>query len=177
MRLAGGRVVAGPNQAAERGLQAEDREVAARHHQAFVVEGLAVVREVRGEQTMGGKTSEHRLGPLQIPEHRVADDVVAVVAGAGLIARLRARLWTRSEQVDQPVRFGHRKRPEEQLIEQGKDCGVGPDSERERRDRDARDERGLEEHAESEPQVGHTPVRRKLACPSSPGGSAIIAAP
>src|SRR5439155_1642456 len=50
---------------------------------------------------------------------------------------------------------GHRELTKQDLIEEGKDGGIGPDAEREGNDRDAGDERGLEEGAEGQCEVSY----------------------
>jgi hypothetical protein len=49
-RLARRRVVDGANQSAERGIEAEDGEIAAGHEQAFAVDRLTAVREIGVEK-------------------------------------------------------------------------------------------------------------------------------
>ena len=105
---------------------------------------------------MRGEAGEYRLGPLEVPEHRVAEDFVAV---PGLATPLRAGLWARSREVDELVRLRHREGAQQDLVEQREDGGVGADAERERDDRDAGDERGLEEGAEGEREVSHAGAR------------------
>jgi hypothetical protein len=58
---------------------------------------------------------ERRLHVLQIAEHRVAEDRVAIT---GLAARLRSGLRAGSGEVDETGRIGHRQLPQQQLIEQ-----------------------------------------------------------
>ena len=95
---------------------------------------------------------EHRLRPLQVAEHGVAEDVFAV---AGLATRRRARLWSRRREVDEPLRLRHREGPQQRLIEQGKNGGVGADAQPQREHRHRRDERRPGERAERVLQGAH----------------------
>ena len=49
----------------------------------------------------------------------------------------------------------HRQRPQQHLVEDREDCGVGADAERQREDRDGGDEPGAEQCAERELQIDH----------------------
>ena len=101
---------------------------------------------------MRGESAEYRLRSLEVPEHRVAEHHVAV---SRLPARLGTGFGAGSREVDESVRVGHRERTKQDLIEERKDGGIGPDAEREGNDRDAGDERGLEEGAEGEGEMSH----------------------
>ena len=101
---------------------------------------------------MRRESREYRLRPLEIPEHRVAEDLVAV---SRLATPLRAGLGTRGREVDEPVWLQHRERTQQDLVEQREDGGVRADAERERNDRDAGDERRLEDCAEGQGDVSH----------------------
>ena len=74
------------------GCHAEDGEVAAGDEYALAVQRLVVERQVRAEQDVRGDVGEHLMVLLQVAEHRVAEDVVAV---PGLVAGLRAGLRPR----------------------------------------------------------------------------------
>ena len=78
VRFAWRGIVISPKEAAERRLNAEDGEVAARHQHSLGVERLAVVREVGIKHTMRGDAGEHRLHALEVSEHRMAEDDVAI---------------------------------------------------------------------------------------------------
>src|SRR5436309_323291 len=101
---------------------------------------------------MRRESREYGLGPLEVPEHRVAEHHVAV---SRLPARLRTGFETRGREVDEPVRVGHRERAKEDLVEEREDGGIGADAERERNDRDAGDERRLEVCAEGQRDMSH----------------------
>ncbi len=166
-------IVAFGEEPAHRGLNAEQGEVVAGHHHAAAVDGLPTVGEVGAEGAVGGDAGEDFPGLrrlLQIPEHRVAEDLVAASL---VVARLRPRLGARVGEVDQLVRRLHRECPQQHLVEERKDRGVGADAERERDDRDERDERRSEQGAKCQAQVGHgeCDVNRALEVypPANPG--------
>ena len=56
---------------------------------------------------------------------------------------------------DQPVGVRIRQRPEQRLVEQAEDRGVGADAQRERQDGDEREDRLLAERPEGEAEVLH----------------------
>ena len=71
-------VVVVVEQPAERRLQAEHRKVRPGHEQALPLQRLTLVRKVRAEPDVRGDAGEDRLGPLEIAEHRIAEDLVAI---------------------------------------------------------------------------------------------------
>ena len=148
-RLAGGPVVGRANQPAKSGLHAEHPEVASRDERPFPAHRLAAVGEVGAEPDVRGQTGKRRLLPFEVAEHRVAEDLVAP---AGLAARLRPRLRAGRRQVDQPRRFLDRQRPQEELLEEREDRGIGPDAQGEGGNGDGGDERCAEERAHRAPQ-------------------------
>ncbi len=153
---ADGLIVAGPQQPSDSGLQLERREVGTGDQRATAADRLIVIGEVGAEAAVRGEAGEHRLALLEIPEHRVAEDHVAV---AGLAAGLRARLGAGGRKIHQLIGFGHRQRLEQHLVDQREDRGVGPDAEGQREDRDRRHERRLEQGPEGERQVSHLMTR------------------
>src|SRR5439155_697454 len=138
---AGPLVVGRPEEASESGTQAEGREVGPRDVHPLPRRRLVAIRQTDAEGQMRGESAEYRLRSLEVPERRVAEHHVAA-------SRLPAQHGTgfreRVREVDEPVRVGHRELTKQDLIEEGKDGGIGPDAEREGNDRDAGDERGLE---------------------------------
>src|SRR5205823_13944894 len=121
------------------------------------------------EGQMGGESGEYRLAALEVPKHRVAEHHVAV---SRLAARLRTGLGAGRCEVDEPGRIWHWERAQQDLVEQREHSGVGADPERERNDRDAGDERRLEEGAEGQRDVSHpgsepegVTVRKAIAVP------------
>src|SRR5207249_4308484 len=89
MRFPRRAVVVGVEKPANRRLETQHREVVARYEEAFAALRLTARREVGGEGDVRGDPREGRLYTLQIAEHRVAEDRVAV---ACLAARRAARL-------------------------------------------------------------------------------------
>ena len=157
-RLADRRVIVWREQAAERGREPQHREVAAGDHHAPAVRRLIARRDVRAEDHVRGDTGEagravRRL--LEVPVHRIAEDVVAIAFCAREAARVGSGLRGRRQEVHEPSRIGNRQRPQEHLIEQRKDRGVCADPERQRGDGDDGDERRLEERPQSELEIGH----------------------
>ena len=153
------RVVARLQEPAQGRLDAEHREVAARHQHAAAVEGLPLVREVGAERHVRRHAREDRLVFLQVAEHQVAEHLIAVTR---LVARLRPGLGTRRAQVDQPLRRLDGQGAHEHLVEERVNGGVGPDAEGERHDRHRRDEGALEQGTERELDVSH--VGESLVC-------------
>jgi hypothetical protein len=152
-RLAAGRgIVAGSEQAPERRLQAQHAKVRPRHQQAVAAHRMPAVREVGAEPDVRRDPREHRLCPLQIAEHRMAEHRLAIT---GLPARLRPGLGARGREIDQFVRVRHRQCPEQRLVEERENGGVGPNPEAERQHGDRRDERGLQQATDGEFQIRH----------------------
>jgi hypothetical protein len=102
---------------------------------------------------MGGETREHGLTLLQVSEHRVAENDVTV---AGLIAGLHPGLGAGRTEIDELLGMIDRERPEQHLVEHREDRRVGADAECQGKDRDRRDEWGLEKRSEGELQVAHS---------------------
>ena len=145
MRLAGRTVVPLGEKAAERRLNAQHGEVSARDQQSIAVHRLTAVRQVHAERPVRGDTGEHGLEPLEVPDHRVAEDRLAV---AGLAARLRAGLRSGRTQVDQPPGFGHWQGAQEHLVEEREDGGIRPDPQGEGDDGDHGDQGRAEQRAQ-----------------------------
>ena len=150
-RLADEAIVVAVEEPPERRLLLQHLEVVARDHEALRVLRLALERKVGAEEQMRRDAREDRLDLLQIAEHGVAEDRVAV---ARLAARLRSRLGPGRREIDQPAGLRHRHRLEQHLVETGENGRVGANPERERDDRDRRHERRLEQHAEGELHAG-----------------------
>ena len=149
---ADGPVDLGTEQPAGRRPQAQGREVRARNLRPLHRGGAALMDHVGAEPLVGGDAREDALFALQVAEHRVAE---RLVAGARVVAVAGSRLRAGGREVDQPVRVGHRQRAQHELAVQGEDRGVRADAEGQRQDRDAGDDRGLEQHAQRQPDVGH----------------------
>ena len=100
---------------------------------------------------MRGDVGEDRVVPLEVPEHGIAEDPVAadgLVAG-GHPPRSRSRRF----EADQPLRLHDRQRAQQNLIEQGEDCRVGADAERQRDHRDGGEAGALRQPADPEVNV------------------------
>ena len=152
MRFAGGRVVARAEQTADRRPNAEYRKIAAGHEHALAVDRLLRVGKVRAEDSVSRDPNEDRLRLLEIAEHRVAENGIAVASHVAL--RLPG-LGAGGGEVDQPMGLLHRQGAQQHLVEQRENSGVRADAERQRQDGDQRDERRLEQRSEREFQVGH----------------------
>ncbi len=148
---AGGAIVGRAEHAADRGLHAERREVAARHLRALGAERLPARRHVGAEQSVRGQPAEHLLHPLEVAEHGIAEGVVAV---AGLVARGPAGLRPWRAEVHQPRRVLHRQRPEQHVVEDREDRGVRADAEGNRPHGHGGHERRLRQRAEREADIG-----------------------
>ncbi len=145
-------VVGDAEQTPQRRLHAQDREVGPRDEHPRRVQRVALEGQVGAEQPVRRDAGERQVRLLQVAEHRVAEDLVAV---ARLVARLGAGLRPRRPQVDEPIGILHRQLLEQDLVEQREDGGVRPDPERERQHGHGGDERRLGERARGELQVGH----------------------
>ena len=157
-RLADEAIVVRVEQPPERRLDLQDLEVVARDEQPLPGHRLAVEGHVRAEGDVRRDAGEHRLHLLQVAEHRVAEDGIAV---PGLPARLRSRLRPRRRQVDELRRPRHVQRLEQHLVEAREDRRIGADPERQRHDGDDRDKRGLEQGPEGELEAAHWGVGRE----------------
>ena len=136
----------------QRRHEAQRREVRAGDlHALDDVEAPPPPGSAEHEAAVRRDVREDRLLPLQVAEHRVAEHLVAF---AGPVAEVRAGLRPRRFQVDQALRLDDRQRTQQQLAIEGEDRRVGPDAERQRQNRDARDDRRLDEHAHRQPDVG-----------------------
>ena len=151
-RLADDAVVALAEHAAEGRLNAQQREVTPRDEHARTRQRLPLVGQIRAEDPVGGNPGEHRLHLLEIAEHRVAEDLVAL---ARLVARVASGLGPRRREVHQLVGRLDRQRPQQHLVEQREDGGRRPDPERQRDDGDHGDKGCPEQRAEGEFQVTH----------------------
>ena len=151
-RFADRTVVAWPDQPAERGLHTEHRKVASRDEYAIAAQCLPAVGQVGAEQAVRRDSRKGRLHAFKVPEHRIAEDDIAV---ARLIARLRPRLGARRREIDQPGGGLNRERSKDELVEQRKDCRIRADSQGQRHDRDDRHKRALEECPDREFEVQH----------------------
>jgi hypothetical protein len=99
-----------------------------------------------------GDPREDLLLSLEVAEHGVTEDRLAI---AGLSARLRSRLGPGSSEVHQLTWLPNGQRPQERLLEERENGGIGADSQRERDDRNQGHERRLGEPPEGELQVVH----------------------
>ena len=104
------------------------------------------------EATVRHDVREHGLLPLQVTEHRVAEHFVAAALPG---ATVRAGLRPRGLEIHQPFRLDDRQRTQQELAVEREDRGVRPDAEGQRNDRYARDDRGLDEHAQRQSEIGH----------------------
>src|SRR6185503_1995720 len=114
--------------------------VASRHPGALADRGLVAEGYAGTEDPVARDSSEHVLGPLEVADHGVAPD--DPLSTARLIAGVVSLDRPGKIQVDQLVRSGHRKRPQQDLIEQ-------------REDRYRVDKRRRAESAERVPEVAH----------------------
>src|SRR5690606_9896522 len=161
----------------ERRLQPEDGEVRARDEHRGAGRRLAAERDVDLHRPVRGEAGEPVGGGLEVAEHGVAEDGGAV---AGDVAA-RAVLGARRGEVDQPFRLVHRKRPEQDLLEEGEDRRVGADPQRKGQYGNAGHERRPTQRTEGESQVVHdvlvdgpewfttTASPRQGACRTVPG--------
>ena len=141
---ADGRVDLGTEEPPGRGPKAQRREVRPGDLHALAVDRPLSVGDVDGERAVGGQVGEDRLCPLEIAEHRIAEDLVAP---AGAVAAGRPRLGSRGLEVDEPFRRGDRQRTQQHLAEDGEDRRVRSNAEGQRQDRHARHDRRPEQHA------------------------------
>ena len=150
--LADGLVVPRIEQAAQGRSKAEHRKVGSGHEHSLSGRGLTGVRQVRSEAHMGRDPRESALGALEVTEHRVAEDLLAITR---LAARGRARVGAGGAEVDELLRRFDRKGHQQDLIEERKDGGIRADSEAEREHRHGRHEGCLGERAQGELQLRH----------------------
>src|SRR5678809_197573 len=94
-------------------------------HTAAIHRSLPRHAQIDAEQEMTGDSTERGVRFLEVPEHRVAEHLVAV---AGVVARVAAELRTGRLEVDEPARVGDRQRLEQELMEQRIDRRVRPDA-------------------------------------------------
>ena len=146
----------GAEQAAGGRPQAQRREVRPRDLHAPGGDGPAPVGHVGVEAPVRRERGEDGLSALEVAEHREAEQVVA---SAGVAAAAGSRLRSRALEVDQAIGLRDGQGPQEELAVEGEDRRVGPDAEGQRHDRHAGDERGLEQRAEPESDVGHRPLQ------------------
>ena len=139
-------------QSSQRRHGTQGREVRAGHlHALDLAEGSAPIRDARAEAAVRDEVREERLLPLQVTEHRVAE---YLVAPARPVATGQAGLRPRRLEIHQALRLDDRQRTQQKLAVEGEDRRVGPDAESQRHDRDAGDDRGLDEHAHRQANVG-----------------------
>ena len=140
-------------QAPQRRHEVQRREVRAGDlHALDDVGGAPLVGDAGAEAAVRHDVREDGLLPLQITEHQVAEHFVAAALAR---ATGRAGLRPRRLEIHQAFRLGDRHRTQQELAVEGEDRGVRPDAEGQRHDRHARDDRGLDEHAQRQPDVGH----------------------
>ncbi|HEY7284130.1 MAG TPA: hypothetical protein VH497_01715 [Vicinamibacterales bacterium] len=152
VRFAGSGIVRRRQQPSDGRLDADDREVVAGHEQPVDAFSLAARGEVGPERDVRGEAGKRRLGFFEVAEHRITEHPVAV---ALLAARIRPGLRPRRPDVHEPVRFRHRQRTEQDLIEEREDGRVRADAERQRHDGHRRHERRLEQGPDRELDVRH----------------------
>ncbi len=104
--VVGDLVIVWPDESSEGRLEAQRRKVTPRDEDAVAVDrGLSLDGEVGAHQDMARDPCENCLFPLEIPEHRVAENLIAV---AGLIAGVASGFRRRRAEVDEAIRFRHR---------------------------------------------------------------------
>ena len=143
----GGAIVLFGEEPPDRGLDSEHAEVAPRDLHPRRAVGLAAVGKVGAEGTMRREAGEHALLALEVAEHRVAEDILGT---ARVVAGVRAGLGPRCAQIDQRRGLRNGQRTKQHLVEHREDGGVRSNAEGERHDRDARDQRRVEEGAKRE---------------------------
>ena len=140
-------------QSPQRRHETQRREVRAGDlHALDDVEGAPFMNDAGAEAAVRRDAREHGLLPLQVAEHRVAEHLVAAALAR---ATGRAGLRPRGLEIHEPLRLEDRQRTQQELAVEGEDRGVRPDAQSQRHDRHGRDDRGLDEHAQRQPNVGH----------------------
>jgi hypothetical protein len=112
-------VVSGPEQPARRGPQAKRRKIVARDELAV---GELGVEAVTGQAESRGRGGDE-----------IREDVVAVAEGLVVLPRdlVAASLSVAAQDLDEPPGLAHRKRAQDQGVDQAEDGRVGADAERE----------------------------------------------
>jgi hypothetical protein len=152
-------VFPGVEHPAQRRLDAEHGEVVAGHHFRLEPLGSIVDADRRGDQAAAEHFGQRFGALLQVLVDRIGvhpPSHVAAVVDAFLIEH------------HQLVRGGHGQLPEQDLIDQRENRGVGADSQREREDRDRGEERVPSEAAEREAKIGK--YRGHAGCLDGIGG-------
>ena len=125
---ANGVVVVRREKPTERRPHAEHRDVGSGDIRGRPVQCLRAVGDIRTEDHVRRDAAQRSAGLLEVAEHRIAEHDLAV---AGLTTLMAARSRTRRSEIDEAMRFGHRHRCDEHLIERRVDRGVRTDPERE----------------------------------------------
>ena len=144
-------------QSSQRRLQLQHRKIAARHEQALAARSLRLVSEVCAEANVRRDVRENGLDLLQVAEHGIDEDHIAVARAA---AALEAGLRVGRAQVHEFRRIGNRERLQQHLMEHRKNSSGRANAERERDDGDGRDEGSSEKRADGELETAHKGVRR-----------------
>ena len=116
----------------------------------------AAVGHVGAGRVVGGDVGERVLFPLQVPVHRVAEDLVA---SARLGAGDRPRLRSGRLEVHQPLGSRHRQRGQHVLVVEGIDRRVRSHREGERKGGRADGDRSLAQRPPGQPDVDRDPLQ------------------
>lgn len=133
--------------------QTQGGKIGARDLHPFAADRLTFVGDVEAKRTMCRDVREGRLVPAKIPEHGVAEDCVTPSCP---ITRVPPWFGSWCPEVHESLWLHDRERTEQDLIEEGENCGVGADTERQGNEGHAGDHGGLQKCADCEPYVpGH----------------------
>jgi hypothetical protein len=149
-RFADDIVIGWANQTAQRRSETEHREVTARDERGKSAGGLVPGSEVDVDDAVSGNAGETRLHACQILKHRVAEHLVAV---AGLVALVEARLWSGRTEVDQITRRVDGQRAHEHLLEHREDRSVGANAEGKGQDCDDREAWSSCDKTHAQPEI------------------------
>ena len=155
MLSAPGSLSLGPSRRPSAGRSPSVGEVATRDPGALADGGLVAKRDAGAEDPVARDSGQRRLRPLEVTEHRVAPD--DPVPTPRLVAGVVSLDRPGEIQVDQLVRSGHRKRPEQDLLEERVDRCIRADAQRERENGNRVDEGRRAEVANGIPEVAHLP--------------------
>ena len=162
--------------ASHRGADAEHLEVRAGDELARHTLGLAVHADVHRDRTPGEQPGEDGGGPGAVGHcqadaregrgRAAIDEVVAEIfvhrERQHVAARVAAVVVPRAVEEDELLGVFHREAPQEHLVDEREDGGIGADAEGDRHERDAREQRRSGEPAESvskvPDQIRHTDV-------------------
>jgi len=123
-------VVFGRNHAADERFDAKHGEIAARYHHGRPAHGLLSEGQVGAEIPEARHSGYALRWLLQLAEHRVTENVIAV---AGIVVGTAAALEVvRRFQQDELLGMPHRKIREYHLVQQREDRRIGPDTQSQR---------------------------------------------